>query len=165
MVTKKQLAALARGRAIRARKIKTKRTKRRRTKKVTKFAILPVIKGVMYGAGAISSISSILTNFPNLKRAIKRLWSGNGNFNCGKMREISANMQREIMMLGITDDPIYHDFAELNKSIHAVDYYREIENSKLEAEEIEKVMAIFKKILAKYSKLVGHEETRYVIPS
>ena len=165
MVSRKQLAALARGRAIRARKLKSKHTNRRRTKKTTKFAILPIIKGIMYGSTALGAISSILTNFPNLKRAIKRLWSGNGNFNCGKMREISANMQREIMMLGITDDPIYHDFAELNKSIHAVDYYREIENSKLEAEEIEKVMAIFKKILAKYSKLVGHEETRYVIPS
>ena len=46
MVTKKQLAALARGRAIRARKIKTKHTNRRRTKKVTKFAILPVIISV-----------------------------------------------------------------------------------------------------------------------
>ena len=165
MVSRKQLAALARGRAIRARKLKSKHMNRRRTKKTTKFAILPIIKGIMYGSTALGAISSVLTNFPNLKRAIKRLWSGNGNFNCGKMREISANMQREIMMLGITDDPIYHDFAELNKSIHAVDYYREIEDSKQEGEEIEKMMAIFRRILAKYSKLVGHEETRYVIPS
>ena len=167
MATRKQLAALARGRAIRARKLKTKKTYKRRTKKTTKLAITDgkktrfgigkLIKGLMYGAGAFNALTSAIVNFPKIKKGIRRWWSGNRELDYAKMREISNNIQRDIMMLGALDDNLLRDFNELNRSINAAAYFKEAGDFDEEKEEIDIMLEVFNKIMDKYNGLTGGE--------
>lgn len=182
MVTRKQLAALARGRAIRARKLKTKRTSKRRIRKITKLTIKenkPVanaitngnekatkfgfgklIKNLMYGAGAFNALTSAITNFPKIKKGIRRWWSGNREIDYTKMREISNNIQRDIMMLGALDDALLRDFNELNRSINAAAYFKEAGDFDEEKEEIDIMLEVFNKIMDKYNGLTGGEQPK-----
>lgn len=155
MATRKQLMALARGRAIRMKKIKSKKTYRRRIRKTTNFQFMKGMKAILRALGIFNGIMTAITIAPRIKVALRQLFYGD-EMNTARMREISANMQKEILMLGIKDNSIHHDFAELNKAIHSLDYYRGVSDKENQNIETENVMTIFKKIMDKYNKLVDN---------
>ena len=179
MVTKRQLAALAYGRSVRQAKLTKARYQKRarqckRTRKGTNLSFDSIIKGVgtglkTFGKGAkavatgLSNFVPVLGNVVNalelggrFKTAIKSLFEDESTLDTNKMKMVMNNMKKRLLEAdpAMKDEPIFVDFAELNKSLYFIDMLQDSGEKEELQHEIHNALQLFKKIIAEYNQLM-----------
>ena len=168
MVTKKQLAALARGRAIRAANIKRKTTKGKykkvkrclKTKKKTNFGWGTIGSLLMKGGkaliGAYPFIKEGLTVNNLFRSQIDDLF-GNGNENRVNTRPIKEVLNKIYEDMSARDPqmkhPIFEDIDDLIKVINLIETRQNKWSDETLERNVQEMSTEFRRIVSEYKKL------------
>ena len=174
MVTKKQLAALARGRAIRKANLKKRKTTKKTTK--TKYQkrtkanfkeIWDTIKGIGSNFKAVGDvvgnfmaplgvITSGIDNINRFSRAYKTLMEDPRQLDTDDMKGVINNMKRKLKakIPDFENDPLYAKLDEVHKNLIFIELLKG-DGQDIEAKnEIRRTLYLFSRVLDDYNNIM-----------
>ena len=174
MVTRKQLAALARGRAIRRANLKkrktTKKTTKTRYQKRTKASfkdILGVIKNISGNVKAFSDVvgnfisplgvvTSGIDNINRFSRAFKTLMEDPRQLDTDDLKQVINNMKKKLLARDpeYKNDPIFAKLDEIHKNLVFIELLKG-DGQDIEAKnEIRTTLYLFSRALDDYNNIM-----------
>ena len=168
MVTKKQLAALARGRAIRAANLKKKATKGKYKKGKR---CLQTKKKTNFGWGTIGNLllkggKALITAYPFIKEGLQfdRLFRskvddlfGGGNenrINTAPMRQVLYKIYQDMSSRDPKmKHPLFNDIEDLNQALDLLESRQNKWSDETLERNTEQITSEFRRIVAEYKKL------------
>ena len=171
MVTKKQLAALARGRAIRKANLKKRKTtKKTRYQKRTKAnfkEIWDTIKGIGTNFKAVGDvvgnfmsplgvITSGIDNINRFSRAYKTLMEDPRQLDTDDMKGVVNNMKRKLKakIPDFENDPLYAKLDEVHKNLIFIELLKGDGQDDEAKSEIRRTLYLFSRVLDDYNNIM-----------
>ena len=173
MATRKQLAALARGRAIRRANLTKKTTRRnvRRSKKRTNFSFKSLGKKIEgFGKGVkkasdvagnifspLTAISDALEAGSRFKKAIGSFFEDDKELDTGKMKVILSNLKKKLLSRNPENInlPIMEKISEVNKSLLYIDMLKDNGEDEEAKREIRYTLRMVADIMEVYQRLMN----------
>ena len=174
MATRKQLAALARGRAIRRANLSKRKTTRRnirKSKKRTNFSFKGLGKKIeAFGKGVktasdvsgnifspLTAVASGLEAGARIKNAISSFFEDDRQMDTGKMKVILANLKKKLLNrnpLNI-NEPIMEKINDVNKSLLYIDMLKDNGEDDEAKREIRYTLRMVADIMEVYQKIMN----------
>ena len=174
MVTKKQLAALARGRAIRKQQLKNRKTTRKTTRKTYKnkkrtksfFESLSKagknLKEFTDVLGGVFAPVGMLINGLEMgirgKKALQEIFKDERTIDTSKMKGIIKNMRTRLIERDpdFRNSPIYEKLDEIYKSLLFIELLVKAGQDSKAQDEMTKMLYLFSRVLEEYNRIVGN---------
>ena len=175
MATRKQLAALARGRAIRRQQLKNKKTTRKTTKKMK---IYKNKKRTKTFVEKVSNVSKNLKEFTDIlggvfapvgmlinglemgirgKKALQEIFKDDRTLDTNKMKGIIKNMRTKLVERDpdFRNSPLYEKLDEIYKSLLFIELLVNAGQDSKAQDEMTKMLYLFSRVLEEYNRIAG----------
>ena len=174
MATKKQLAALARGRAIRKANLKKRKSsKKTKTKyhKRTNFSFSELAKGIKNASEGFKVVGDVAGNIfaplgaittgietgNRFIRAMKTLWEDERKVDSEEMKLIVNNMRKKLIAKDSSyeDGPLVNKLNEIYKNLLYIELLRSDGQDEEAKREIRNTLYLFSRALDEYNHVMG----------